>query len=118
MIMICPHGLSEEMCLHCQVQMRQRSPLNFRLSTIGNIEIPIPEKFGSDFKKMLTDGMIEPTKNISPPILNREMDLRRKFFQPSNTMLESRLKSIDNEEIIAQLNPEVPLFDIKKKFLQ
>lgn len=118
--MICAHGLSEESCPHCAMQMRIRP--SQRLVELMPTELPMDLPPSTQMKKDLpvTTDLIQSgqVSKIMPLGMSRTFNIREKFFAPQNSMLDQRLQAIETNNGSNKLPSEEQLFDLKKKFLK
>jgi len=118
--MICAHGLSEETCPHCAMQMRIRP--SQRLVELMPTELPMDLPPSTQMKKDLpvTADLIQPVQGskIVPLGVSRTFNIREKFFAPQNSLLDQRLQAIETRYGDKTIPSDEKLFDLKKKFLK
>jgi hypothetical protein len=118
--MICPHGLLEENCPHCQMQMRTR-PL-IKLVRPAPTELPLPTIFPNKHEEAeeIDNGLIQSNTAIAnfPKQLTRKMNLRESLFDDEQSPLTQRQITAEQMESTNNVHAEMPLFDIKRKFMQ
>jgi hypothetical protein len=120
LLMICPHGLAEESCHLCRIEMRIKP--STRLIDPMPTDLPLTASYTpkSNESQLPQNDLIQSNKSFpnTPQNLGRNMNLRENFFAPQSPFLQNRLNSIENNGKLDSLPTEMPLFDVKKKFLQ
>jgi len=120
--MFCEHGLTKETCPYCMQQSRIKPPT--RLVKLAPKELPIEIPMINDLQKP-----IQPIKelykensplNIKPLQLQKDFSLNIDSNANSPTLFDKRAAELEklrghsmNSE---DINPNVPLFDLKEKF--
>ena len=118
----CSHGLTKETCPYCMQQSRIKPPT--RLVKLAPSELPLEIPLINDLQK--PKSPIKALYKENSPINIKPLQLRKNFslnmdsnannptlFDKRTAELEKlRGYSVSSEDII----PNVPLFDLKKKF--
>ena len=120
--MFCEHGLTKETCPYCMQQSRIKPPT--RLVKLAPKELPIEIPMIDELQKP-----ISPIKelykensplNIKPLQLQKDFSLNIDSNANDPTLFDKRAAELEklrgysmNSE---DINPNVPLFDLKKKF--
>ena len=120
--MFCEHGLTKETCPHCMQQSRIKPPT--RLVKLAPTELPLEIPMINDLQKPISPIKELYKENI--PISIQPLQLRKDFSlnldsnENNPTLFDKRALELEklrgystnSEDII----PNVPLFDLKKKF--
>ena len=121
--MFCEHGLTKETCPHCMQQSRIKPPT--RLVKLATTELPMDIPMVNDLKNSKESPIKELYKENSPidikPLqLRKDFSLNMDFNASNPTLFDKRAAELEklrgystNSE---DINPNVPLFDLKKKF--
>ena len=120
--MFCEHGLTKETCPYCMQQSRLKPPT--RLVKLAPTELPMDIPMVNDLQ-----NPISPIKELykeNSQINNKPLQLKKNFSlnldakENNTTLFDKRLTELEkirgystNSE---DINPNVPLFDLKKKF--
>ena len=119
----CEHGLTKETCPYCMQQSRIKPPT--RLVKLAPTELPMDIPMVNDLKNSKESPIKELYKenspiNIRPLQLGKDFSLNMDSNTNNPTLFDKRAAelvklrgySMNSEDI----NPNVPLFDLKKKF--
>lgn len=121
--MVCLHGLPDESCPHCQLATRVKPSPQLIRPKPTDLPIDFPAKSEVNLSKTLTaPDLFQPILGLNsiPQRLQPNLDIKSTSFEQAPSLLQERLKNIHNRwgnaEDLANLQPEIPLEDIKKRF--
>ncbi|MHA1719515.1 MAG: hypothetical protein ACTSWX_05970 [Promethearchaeota archaeon] len=121
--MFCEHGLPKETCPYCMQQARIKPPI--RLVKLAPTELPLDIPNIDKLKKPNESPITELYKennslNSDSLRIKRKFSLNVDSSLENPTLFDKRVKELEKlrgySTNIEEINPNVPLFDLKKKF--
>jgi len=121
--MFCEHGLTKETCPYCMQQSRIKPPT--RLVKLAPTELPLDIPMVNDLKKHKESPLNALYKenipiNIKPLQSKRDFSLNLDSNANNPTLFDKRAAELEKlrgySTTSEDINPNVPLFDLKKKF--
>ena len=123
--MVCPHGLSEVECIHCRMQTGVKPPMQLVHPAPTELPMAIPTRNALEQPKNIqhSDLFSERSTLSNMPIrLTRNFDLHQSSTNTVPSLFQQRMDVLtarhQAEKAKVSINPEVPIVDLKKRFLQ
>jgi hypothetical protein len=119
--MPCIHGqFLDDACPICLQEKRIKPAVLLREPTPTELPIKLPPESFTEEKNIKQSEFITRNQPFTsmPQMPVRSFNLRDRFFAPEDSLLNQRLKALEQNEKFNAINSDVPLVDLKKKFLQ